>query len=197
MHTMKGPARILFVSAAAAIFLEGCRTGPGPVWTDVPVVQCGQESEAGVPGRVEGAAFVMDHEGRRIRAWRKDVNLDPETEESVLWFSRAVCPEEDREAFVSVSSTMMDRRLRVKTADDGTFAFESVPPGRYFVTARVTWYVPSPPFRLAWDLDFMEIGATAYARVEVHGGGQPCQILVTRPGETFEPSYASTIRSSP
>ena len=172
--------------AARVLLLAGCRAGPPPKWTDVPVVECGHERSGSEAGKIEGNAFVLDEEGRRIQGSMSLMNLDPETEESILWFSRTVYPDQDKKGFKDVSAAISKRRVQVRATKDGHFEFESVSPGRYFVTADVAWCVPTSLFRWTWDLDFMIVTALAYARVDVRGGGDLCAISVTRPGEMFQ-----------
>lgn len=131
--------RVLLV-VALALGVAGCAHRPRAdrTWTPLPF----DEAEyAALPktgtGVVRGQVFAQTVGGTVKTGAGSDVLLIPATKFRDQWY---------RETFVyhHLATTNQDPRYakfdRIKNADgDGRFAFDKVPPGRYYILSNVNW----------------------------------------------------------
>ena len=116
-----------------------------------------------------------------------EVNLDPDSERTRLWFTTHIVQQDDLRAQEFMDAESLQSRRTVKTDADGRFEFNDVAPGNYFVTARVHWYVRAGfMVALLTFTDFQKNAAMAYGEVSV-AADEAIEMEVTRPGEVFEP----------
>lgn len=145
--------------AAAFSFalLTGCASTPPPQPTASFNPAEAQYSRARGTATVKGQAFLRRNDGVVVYGAGSDVMLIPKTSYADEVFQASFKGRKLRmevRLFGNAGPNLMNNDYsldpameafvrRQKADGQGNFAFESIPPGEYFILTRVTWCVPS------------------------------------------------------
>ncbi len=121
-------------------------------------------------GSISGQAFLKTRGGDVKFGAGNVVHLKPVTTYSEEWFEREILGGEELEA----ADARADHYHWTTRADGfGGFLFQSIPPGRYYLTCRITWEIPRR------EQGFREAGGWAWAKVTVRDDRET-RAVVTR-----------------
>jgi len=135
-----------FLLLAIMGLLSGCATT-----TDLQRMPFPENEYQALPktgtATVKGQAFMKTRGGDVKTAAGNEVWLNPVTSYSIEWYEKFYLPTiSNTSPLRDIKTTPPDPRLTkyilIQIADgDGRFTFKNAPPGEYFVTTAVTWYV--------------------------------------------------------
>ena len=137
--------RIISALLGVIVLASGCVTTTPIERLPFPQEEYDELPETGT-GVVKGQAFLRTRGGNVITSAGSRVYLNPLTTYSIQWYLAYL--EDLEDPFNNVVLSDPDPRLmeyiRETIADaSGSFRFENVPPGTYYLTTEVSWDAPT------------------------------------------------------
>jgi hypothetical protein len=160
--------------AAALTLLSGCaapQTQIQPLRSQFEPTEYAPYSKQGT-GKIVGQAFMKTVGGDVKFAAGNQVNLNPVTTLNSEWIQRAIVQGQSV-GFYHPQDMRTKSFERTTVADgNGSFEFDGLPSGEYYLTSSVSWGVPDGG--IIWPQ-----GGTVYAKVRVRSG-ETSKVIVTR-----------------
>jgi hypothetical protein len=164
--------RSIALALVAASILSGCASAPPAQRIAFNEAEFQRLPQTGT-GVVEGQVFTKTLGGDVKYGAGEEVRLIPATSYGEQWWQVAVLEKKE----MSAPDPRYINYIRTTQADgSGSFHFEDVPPGRYFVSSRVAWYAPTG-FRGSLQLQ----GGYVANRLEIQNGKTARVVITQRP----------------
>ena len=163
---MNRSTRSTLLLGAAALVVLGCASKPVEVKTAAGPADDAPCPAAG-PARISGRLFARQRSGSLVSGAGRPVYLDPATAYATGVF-QAITERQNRTSYfkaekegstVAPDAVLLKCRRTSEADGDGTFVFDKVAPGSYFVSSYISWLSPASEWLGTWNVSRVSVGA--------------------------------------